>query len=300
VYCPTVSTGFFLVRRNGKIYISGNSGDLHTSNSRLIWPELGWTGDLKQDRLIADRNFYREFTYRDMSKRGGHLTNYWGTAYTASRWLKVPIAVMEEFQARYCKGRIADRAKNLPAISPAYPGIPRYWQWIATQLQTQGHLTTPFGRRRHFFGRHEDDATVREAIAFMPQSTTADRMNLGLWRVWRHMPQVQLLAQTYDSITFQYREDADENQVIGEALERIRVELLGPGPARRRYIVPGEAKVGWNWGYQVTQRDQDRARTEGKRIPRLNEDGLAKWVPGQKDQRQRQQRGFGKCQILIS
>src|SRR5215472_4523852 len=49
------------------------SGDLHTSNAKLVWPELPWTGDAAADKAVAGRTFYREFTYRDMSKRGGHL-----------------------------------------------------------------------------------------------------------------------------------------------------------------------------------------------------------------------------------
>src|SRR5215467_7756321 len=58
------------------------SGDLHTNNAKLVWPELPWTGDAAEDRQIANRIFYREFSFRDMSKRGGHLSNYMGTAYT--------------------------------------------------------------------------------------------------------------------------------------------------------------------------------------------------------------------------
>ena len=151
--------------------------------------------------MLRKENFYREFSFRDMAKRGSHLSNYMGTAWTAARSLKVPLSIMEDFQARYCRG---DAARG---ISPAFPGIPRWWGWTAEQLQTTRCLTTPFGRRRHFFGRPGDDTTLREAIAFLPQSTTADRMNLGLWRVWRQLElggPVQLLAQTYDSITFQY------------------------------------------------------------------------------------------------
>lgn len=212
-------------------------------------------------------------------------SNYMGTAWTASRHLKVPLSIMDEFQARYVRGRAADPRRGLPAITPAFPCIARYWDWVAQQLQTTNQLTTPFGRRRHFFGRPGDAATVREGIAFLPQSTTADRTNLGLWRVWRYMPQVQLLAQTYDSITFQYDESADEQALIGEALERIRVELVAPNG--RRYIVPGEAKIGWNWGNQVTPADVEKARAAGKRIPRLNPEGLAKFTPGKRDERKR-------------
>lgn len=261
-------------------YLDGcESGDLHTNNAKRIWPGLDWPGDnAKGDRAIADRNFYREFSYRDMAKRGSHLSNYMGTAWTASRSLKVPIGIMDEFQARYVRGRVAAPAKGLAEIQPAFPEIPRWWSWIAEQLQTRGWIRTPFGRKRHFFGRPGDDTTLREAIAFLPQSTTADRMNLGLWRVWRYMPQVELLAQTYDSITFQVKEGPGFDEAVGRALELIRVELKSPGG--RSYIVPGEAKVGWNWGAEVSSADVTRAVAQGRKAPRLNSLGLRKWRPG--------------------
>lgn len=266
------------------------AGDLHTNNSKLVWRDLRWTGDKKADRLIADRIFYRDFSYRDMSKRGGHLSNYFGTAFTMSRSLKIPLAVAEEFQARYVRGR--PRSALGPAIEPAFPGIAKWWQWTAEQLQTLHMLETPFGRRRHFFGRPNDDTTLREAIAFLPQSTTADRMNLGLWRVWKAMPQVQLLAQTYDSITFQYSDKLDEREIIEEVLRLIRVELTAPNG--RKYIVPGEAKVGWNWGSRVSQEDiqktveWNRANfNQMRKLPRFNPDGLIKWSKATPDRRER-------------
>jgi hypothetical protein len=87
-------------------------------------------------------------------------------------------------------------------------------------------------------------------------------MNLGLWRVWKHMPECQLLAQTYDSITFQINESLPFDDLIAEVLERIRIELKAPNG--RSYIVPGEATTGWNWG----------------KLSETNPDGLAKWTPG--------------------
>ncbi len=166
---------------------------------------------------------------------------------------------MEDFQARYCRG------DSKRGIEPAYPCIPRWWQWTAQQLQTTRQLVTPFGRRRHFFGRPGDDTTLREAIAFLPQSTTADRMNLGLWRVWKYEPRAQLLAQTYDSITFHGAQDHDVDEVIQRVMDLIRIPLNGPAPARREYAGPGEAKWGWNWGPQTAK----------------NPDGLRKWAKGQ-------------------
>lgn len=245
------------------------SGDLHTANAKLVWPELPWTGHKAQDRAIANRLYYRDFSYRDVCKRLGHLIDYMGTPWTASRILRLPLPLVEDFYKKYVSGP-----------SAAYPCIPRFWQWVAQQLQTRGYLDTPFGRRRHFFGRHAEDATLREAIAFLPQSTTADRTNLGMWRIWKKMPQVQLLGNGYDSVAFQFREDADEQAIVAKAIKLMEVELVAPNG--RRYTCPGEAQVGWNWG---------KRHDEGKPIGpgnRANQDGLVKWSAGKRDARQRQ------------
>jgi len=229
------------------------SGDFHTNNAKKVWPELPWTGDPKADRVIADQIFYRTFTYRDMAKRGGHLSNYKGTAWTAAKALKVPQSIMEGFQERYCLGTNA-----------AFTCIPRWWQWTIGELQTKGTLQTLFGFKRTFLGRPSEAATHREAIAFQPQGTTAQRMNLGMWRVWKHEPRVGLLAQGFDSIVFQFREcsAAEEDEIMSHVLDLIRVEIVAPNG--RRYVVPGEGKVGWNWGAESN----------------VNPDGLRKWKPG--------------------
>jgi len=208
-------------------------GDLHTITAKLIWPDLGWTGDPVEDRRIAEQPFYRDFKYRDMSKRGGHLTNYMGTAWTASRSLKVPLPVMESFQKSYIE---------------AYPSFPRWWRHCAQCLETEQAITTPFGNTRHFFGRPRDDATLREAIAHSPQSSTALRLNLALWRVWSIMGnRVQILAQVHDALYFQFPDisPAVEEQIVAQALSLISTPL---SHSNRTFDVPGEAKTGWNWG----------------------------------------------------
>ncbi len=248
------------------------SGDLHTNNAKMIWPQA------VTDRQSADKLFYRDMTYRDMSKRGGHATNYYATDWTLARHLKIPQAVAADFQALYCKG---GRLQSGEQAVAAFPAIPRLWQWIALQLQTTRQLCTPFGRRRHFFARPGDDATLREAIAFMPQSTTADRTNLALFRIWKKMPEVQVLAQTHDSITFQAPEGQDA-AIVKRALELMRVELKRP--SGQPYVVPGEAKVGWNWGPYASPED-----VEAGRSPRPNPGGLRKFKPGQAEDRVRPQ-----------
>ena len=104
------------------------------------------------------------------------------------------------------------------------------------------------------------------------------------WRTLQKNRQKQH-QKTYDSITFQYRETGDEDAIIREALRRIRVELKAANG--RSYIVPGEAKLGWNWGAQVTPEDIQRAVIAGKKPPRLTLEGLRKWNPKVPDSRHR-------------
>jgi DNA polymerase-1 len=229
------------------------SGDLHTLVAVTAWPELPWTGESKSDRKIADTPFYRHLTYRDMAKKLGHGSNYRGLPPTMARHAKIPVAVAESFQQRYFE---------------RFAGIPKWHRWVAQQLQTSNRIITPFGRERTFFGRSNDDTTLREAIAFSPQSATAERLNLILWRIWKYMPHVQLIAQVHDALYFQYPEYLDECEVINEALSYFNLEFVC---GDHKLVVPGEAKVGWNWG---------------NFDPVNNPDGLAKWK-NKKDARKR-------------
>ena len=206
------------------------SGDLHTTVCKMIWTELDWQGNDTADRAIADTSFYRHFSHRDMSKRGGHGTNYYGKAPHMAVQLNVDTILMANFQAAYFK---------------AFPGIPEYHEWIIRTLQTTRTLINPFGRKRIFFGRPEADPTIREAIAYLPQSSISDLMNVGMLKVWKEHghKEVQLLAQVHDAILIQYKEHL-EDSIIPTLLKLIPHPLH----ARDREIwIPCTAETGWNW-----------------------------------------------------
>ncbi len=222
------------------------SGDLHTTVSRMSRPHLPWTDDAKLNRAIADQKFYRNDSYRDLDKKLGHGSNYVGAPRTMAKHSKVPVSEVEQFQKNYFT---------------AFPCIPEYHKWVKAELERSASLTTIYGRRRFFFGRPNDPKTIREAVAYDPQSTTADTIDTGLLRLWRE-GKTQLLVQVHDSILFQYREQ-DEAEVIPWALEQLRVYHTLQGD--RRFHIPSEAKVGWNWG--------DFSATE-------NPEGLMKWKGG--------------------
>jgi len=225
-------------------YLSAcESGDLHTTTCKLAWPSLAWTGDAKADKGVAEAIAYRQDSYRQLAKKLGHGTNYYGTPRTMAKHTKVPTKQIETFQAAYFKG---------------YPCIQEWHKWVKAELKESSQLTTLFGRRRTFFGRSYEDTTLREAIAYSPQSMTADQIDTGLIRLFK-ANRVHLLLQVHDSILIQFPEE-QEDEILPWAMEQLKVHI--PLAKGRDFHVPVDAKVGFNWG---------------EYNEKINPDGLIKW-----------------------
>lgn len=224
-------------------YISGDqeyikaceSGDLHTQVARMNWPSLPWTGDLSRDKKIAEQPYYRMFSYRDMAKRGGHGTNYYGTPRTMGMHLKLPTKVLDEFQSGYFA---------------AFPGIPRWHLSTIAEIQTSGVITTAFGRRRRFWGRSSDAETHRAAIAYHPQSLVADVINSGLLNVqeWivreRLFNDISLIAQVHDAGVFLIRKSL-VHSFVPIILEHLKVPIDFPGVGVM--VIPSDVTLGYRW-----------------------------------------------------
>ena len=222
------------------------SGDLHTTVCRMAWTDLPWPDDRNQWRAIADQIAYRHDSYRQLAKKLGHGTNFYGQPPTMAKHTKVAQPMIESFQQRYFE---------------AFPTIPMYHKWVREQLNEWGYITTLWGRRRSFFGRPQEDSTLREAIAYDPQSSTADEIDTGIMNLWRGAKQfdIQMLVQVHDSILAQVPIDAASDAVVWMQKTMEAPLMLKHD---RRFVVPIEAKVGFNWG------DFDKTK---------NIDGLNKW-----------------------
>jgi hypothetical protein len=188
VLCPTVPSEFFYVRRNGKIFVTGN-------------------------------------------------TNYLGQPDSNAKQLQVSKEIMRGFHHSYLD---------------EFSGIRRWHTDTARVLQTKAKIITSLGRKRLFFGRTWDDTNLRKAIAYDPQSTIGDLLNLGMWRVWKHVSKVDLLTQLYDAILVEYDEE-DEDEVIPAMIELMSIPISVTdtklkNPETREMMIPVEASVGWNWG----------------------------------------------------
>jgi DNA polymerase-1 len=221
------------------------SGDLHTTVCKMAWPDLEWPSDPKQYRAFCDvpGNWYREWSYRDGSKKLGHGTNYYGTPPTMAMHTKVEKGQIVLFQQRYFEG--------FPLIG-SYDRDPtrKNWHnWVRAQLDQFGFIITPhFSRRRYFFGRPDDDRTLREAIAYAPQSMTADEVDQGMIQVWewkaREKIDIRFHIQVHDSALFSVP-IKEAHELIPLVIEHMKVEWELKGG--RKFQVPLEAKVGYNW-----------------------------------------------------
>jgi len=236
-------------------YLSGDEnyiaavegGDSHTMVASMVF-------GFAPDRELAEREYYRGYSYRDITKRGAHGSNYYGKPFTLAQQMKVETAVAEAFQAQYFR---------------RFPGISDWHIWVANELRTKGHLVSPFGIRRTFWSRRWDDATLREAIAFVPQHCVGVLMNVGIYRIWERFEgkpgaDIQILLNLHDAVLGQVRiEKAAE--LLPQVLECLRfpfpvTDIKG---VTREVIIPFDVEVGYNWNKGSS----------------TNPGGLKKWRP---------------------
>lgn len=228
------------------------SGDVHTSVARDCWPNMGWTGNLKDDKKIAEQPFYRQHSYRHMCKVLGHGTNFYGKPPRLHKETKVPIATVKDFQSTYFE---------------RLPVIPAFHTWCSQELFLRGQMVGLLGRPRQFWDRRDSDETLRQFISYGPQNATADVMNTGLINLWRARI-CQILLQIHDALLIQYPEHL-EDSIIPAANKLLQIPI--PLAGGRTLVIPTDVKVGFNWapfsgdnpdGMKSYRGHDDRKRSE--------------------------------------
>lgn len=228
---------------DGRYLEACESGDPHTAVARIMWPDLPWTGNLKQDKAVAESPYYRHYTYRFMCKKLGHGSNYGGKPQTLAEQAKVELDLVKRFQ---------------PAYFSAFPAHLFWQEHVDNTLRKNGYLISLLGRKRWFFGRRNDPSTLREAIAYDPQSSLADIVNTAMLNIWREN-YVIIMMHDHDALTFMYPEK-DEDRII----PRLMNDLVIPVPLAhgRTLRIPYDCKVGYN---------------KGEWHPEKNPNGLKDW-----------------------
>lgn len=120
---------------------------------------------------------------------------------------------------------ISISAREAKAIVEAYhrenPALTRWWRSVEDEVYRRGYLVNPFGRKLILI----DQSDTNSAIAFLPQSTVADHVNMRLNVIYRTLdPEpLQVLLQIHDAVLAQTR-------VLGwkAAAKKLQAAMVAP------------------------------------------------------------------------
>lgn len=218
------------------------SGDVHTFATRLIWPELNWTGNLSEDKELAKGTLpewdpVEGHDLRWQSKRIQHGSNYGLTPFGMSIISHTPVASNRSAQQSYFKG---------------FPMI-RVWQrGVREAVQSQKLLVGPLGRENKMFGRPWDEHTYKQGLAVGPQGTVAHIINMAAWRIEREFDpsRIELLAQVHDALVWQQDPEDLETLYRAAGLMMIPIPVVDVMGVLRYAMIEAEIAMGANWGHK--------------------------------------------------
>lgn len=135
-----------------------------------------------------------------------------------------------------------------------FPKIRIWHMEIERQLKKTRTLTTPLGRKRMFFGRW-NAALLRDAYAYIPQSTVADITLRGMLNLYIYLPvECDIVFNIHDEIVIQVPIDDPimsgcGNEGWHKKIKEIVIKRMTiPIQIKERtLVIPISIKIGMNW-----------------------------------------------------
>lgn len=204
----------YLAGEQRLIDVFNSGGDIHRRNASNIFR--------KPECEVTSKE-------REMAKRVVHASNYGMGPITFAKTAGIPTADARALLNKYFQ---------------EYPRIKLWHMSIEQQLKKSRIMHTPLGRMRTFFNRW-DGSMLKEAYAYIPQSTVADILNIGLRRLYELEKELgfQLLLQIHDAVLLQTAVDnvARLAPIVKKTLE-IPIVIGG-----KTCVIPADVSVGGNW-----------------------------------------------------
>lgn len=164
---------------------------------------------------------------RQLAKIWCHATNYGAGAHNMSRACGITVHEAERLRARWFQ---------------MHPGIEQWHRRAEAELHIHRRARNAFDYRIIFFGR--TDATLPEALAWTPQSTTGCVINRAWANIAETIPEVEMLIQVHDSLVGQY-----PTALADGMPERILAASRVVVPYERPLIIPSGIKTSTvSWG----------------------------------------------------
>lgn len=138
-----------------------------------------------------------------------------------------------------------------------YPGIPRLHAFMEREIKERGELRSSDGFVRRFYGRKDDKATVKAALAHLPQYYTTRATMMALMRLWSDPDnrradgslRIEPLHTVHDSLVTQFRKE--DTKWAKVALDRC---FQNPFLIAQTVLtIPASGTYGESWGQQDHQ-----------------------------------------------
>lgn len=213
------------------------------------------------------------FEQRYLAKRTGHGSNYGLTG--------VRLAPMIEEDAAVTGVSVTVREAQMliDKYFMLYPEIKEtFWAEVKYNIMKTRTLTTPFGRKRAFFGgmrnQNEQETLLRDAYSYIPQSGLGDLGNMATVKCYNEIelgrPDLgaEYLLSVHDSIMMQC-DIGKEMEVAALMEECMKIPCTIHG---KTFIVPSDCQLGFNWNKRSTDK-------EGNIINPMGLVDLEKWHP---------------------
>lgn len=224
-----------------KIYAFENDIDAHSLTATAIFKTTIEEVKAEAKRCKAEG---KTPPMRYLGKQSNHAMNY------GERERTFMLNVNKRSDETGIRINFSDAKAIRTAHFDFYPEIETgYWPFIAEQLYRNRTIRNPFGYERTFHSCRIDskgkidDASMRDAYSWYPQSTAPEIINRGMARIASQLPQVQILLHAHDAILWQA--PANEAEDIQDEVIRLMDEPLYIGS--RVIHIPVDSKIGERW-----------------------------------------------------
>lgn len=163
---------------------------------------------------------------REFAKSFCHAVDYVGGSVTIAKSLGLSVNEVDRSRRTYLG---------------IHPKIEPYWKTVEHQIKTYRFVQNKFGYRWYIFGRLD----LPEAVAWIPQSTVSVVINKIWERLYREMPEVQVLMQVHDSLPGQFPTSLKDT-VLPKLRECAKIVVPYPDPL----VIPVSIKTSEkSWGH---------------------------------------------------
>ena len=182
--------------------------DLHTENAKTIFctcPDKGHPN-------------------RKKAKAGVHAVNYGVGARTLAKTLGITVHEAEMFIQKWFA---------------AHPKVKQWHERVFDEMVNRRYIENAFGFRKSFFGKTDGPTALSEALAWIPQSTVGNIINIAWMRMDRLREQEAYVSmQVHDSLVSQHNKEYAHG-----TLAYLHQAMLVEVPYEKPLIIPTSLEV---------------------------------------------------------